>query len=270
MPQGEPAPDQPGGVPDSGGPGGATPGGATPHSGTPGGVTPGGATPGGGGLSGAAPQDGGPATGLQNQPGAQWRPEWGAGPRHGRGGSPVPRQLTRITGRRIVQYIIDSFLAGLIPGILFSLVYNYTHGVVKGLTWLIAVGVWIVIMLWYWVARPRGHNGQTFGMQWLGIRVVSKDDGGPASTGQLATRWIGLIFDSWLLTPIVGFIVILCSRYRQRIGDHMAGTLVVRQHGGYGSATAWNQESFASTADGTGTAGTGGTTRPAASEGTPG
>jgi uncharacterized RDD family membrane protein YckC len=48
---------------------------------------------------------------------------------------------------------------------------------------------------------------------------------------QLFIRWICLIFDaipySWPFTGLVGFVVILCSRHRQRIGDHLARTLVI-------------------------------------------
>ena len=88
----------------------------------------------------------------------------------------------------------------------------------------------MLIGLWYWVIRPHGHNGQTFGMQLLGLRVISKN-GGPASMAQLFIRWICLIFDAipytWPFTGLVGYIVILCSRNRQRIGDHLARTLVI-------------------------------------------
>ena len=48
---------------------------------------------------------------------------------------------------------------------------------------------------------------------------------------QLTIRWICLIFDAipytWPFTGLLGFIVILCSRDRQRIGDHLARTLVI-------------------------------------------
>jgi uncharacterized RDD family membrane protein YckC len=133
---------------------------------------------------------------------------------------------TRVTGRRVIQYIIDSFLAGIVPGIAFWL-FDRGHGVWHSLGWLFSVLIWVVVMIWYWVVRPTQSNGQTFAMKWMGLRVISKLDGGPASMTQMFVRWIGLIFDSWLLTPLVGYITILCSRYRQRIGDHMAKTLVV-------------------------------------------
>jgi uncharacterized RDD family membrane protein YckC len=186
-----------------------------------------------------------PATGTQGAPPPEWRQEWGTGPAGARpagagpqgptGLSPVPEQETRVTGRRFFQFIIDGILAGIIPSLVFWLVHSYTHGVVKGLAWLIAAAVWVVIMLWYWVIRPYGANGQTFGMQWLGIRIVGKD-GGPANMTQLFIRWLLLIPDhaSGILA-IADWIVILCSRYRQRVGDHVAKTLVVRADSGFGS-----------------------------------
>jgi uncharacterized RDD family membrane protein YckC len=99
--------------------------------------------------------------------------------------------------------------------------------IIGGLVYFV---LFVVIGLWYWVIRPYSHNGQTFAMKWFGLRVISKN-GGPATSTQLFIRWIGLIFDSapwmWPFVGLLGLIVMLCSRYRQRIGDHMARTLVV-------------------------------------------
>jgi uncharacterized RDD family membrane protein YckC len=82
----------------------------------------------------------------------------------------------------------------------------------------------------YWVIFAHKQDGQTLGMKLLGLRVISKG-GGPANMTQLFIRWICLIFDAipytWPFTGLVGFIVILCSRDRQRIGDHLARTLVI-------------------------------------------
>jgi uncharacterized RDD family membrane protein YckC len=139
--------------------------------------------------------------------------------------SPVDLRETRVTGRRVIQFIIDSFLSDIIPGLSFWL-FDRGHGVVHFAGWFISALIWVVVMVWYWVVRPNGHGGQTFAMQWLGLRVISKD-GGPATMVQLFIRWICLIFDAWILTALVGYIVILCSKYRQRIGDHAARTLVV-------------------------------------------
>jgi uncharacterized RDD family membrane protein YckC len=142
----------------------------------------------------------------------------------------VHRDETRVTGRRVVQYLIDSFLVGLIPS-LVSIPFDRSDStIIHIIGGLVAFGLFVLIGLWYWVIRPHSHTGQTFGMQLLGLRVISKE-GGPANLAQLFIRWICLIFDAipytWPFTGLVGFIVILCSRDRQRIGDHLGRTLVI-------------------------------------------
>jgi uncharacterized RDD family membrane protein YckC len=155
-------------------------------------------------------------------------PQWqGQGPQGQGPGSPVgviTEEQTWVTGRRVIQYIVDYVLAGIIPGIAYWL-FDRDRGFLSGLGWLIATAIALAVYYWYWVERPRTHAGQTFGMQLFGLRVISKD-GRPASTAQLFVRGILLIVDT-LFFGLVGLITMLCSRYRQRVGDHAAGTLVV-------------------------------------------
>jgi len=158
----------------------------------------------------------------------------GSEPRGGPGREPgvalVTRPETRVTGRRVVQYLIDAFLVGLIPS-LVSIPFDRSNStaihVVGG---IVAFVVFVVIGIVYWVIFPYRQEGQTLGMKLLGLRIISKG-GGRANMAQLTIRWICLIFDAipytWPFTGLVGFIVILCSRDRQRIGDHLARTLVV-------------------------------------------
>jgi len=174
---------------------------------------------------GTSPYGGGPGQppGESGQPSGQW------GSRPGNAG-PVHRDETRVTGRRVVQYLIDSFLVSLIPS-LVSIPFDRSDSTIIHIVGGIVVFVlFVLIGLWYWAIRPHRHGGQTFGMQLLGLRVISKD-GGPASLAQLFIRWICLIFDAipytWPFTGLVGFIVILSSRNRQRIGDHLGRTLVI-------------------------------------------
>jgi uncharacterized RDD family membrane protein YckC len=142
----------------------------------------------------------------------------------------VHRDETRVTGRRIVQYLIDSFLVQLIPS-LVSIPFDRSGSTVVHIVGgIVAFCLFVLIGLWYWVIRPHLHAGQTFGMQLLGLRVISKE-GGPANLAQLFIRWVCLIFDAipytWPFTGLVGYITILLSRDRQRIGDHLARTLVI-------------------------------------------
>ncbi len=146
------------------------------------------------------------------------------------GTAQVARPETRVTGRRVVQYLIDSFLVGIIPA-LASIPFDRSDSTfVHVLGGIVAFGVFVVVGFLYWVIFTHGQHGQTLGMKLLGLRVISMG-GGPASRGQLTIRWLGLILDAipytWPFTGLLGFIVILCSRNRQRIGDHLARTLVM-------------------------------------------
>jgi uncharacterized RDD family membrane protein YckC len=144
--------------------------------------------------------------------------------------SPVGEVETRVTGRRVVQYLIDAFLVSLLPSLVSIPFDASSRTSIRVLGGIISFVLFVLIGLWYWVIWPHAKNGQTLGMKLLGLRVISKS-GGPATTSQLFVRWICLIFDAipytWPFTGLVGFIVILCSRHRQRIGDHLARTLVI-------------------------------------------
>jgi uncharacterized RDD family membrane protein YckC len=170
--------------------------------------------------------------------------------------SPVNQAETRVTGRRVVQYLIDAFLVSIIPS-LVSIPFDASNStVIHVIGGLVAFVLFVLIGLWYWVIWPYSHKGQTFGMKLLSLRVISKN-GGPASLSQLFIRWICLIFDaipySWPFTGLVGFVVILGSRYRQRIGDHLAKTLVIstgtttgRRGGMYRSPSTGQQQQYES------------------------
>ncbi|HEY2287555.1 MAG TPA: RDD family protein [Streptosporangiaceae bacterium] len=202
--------------------------------------------------SGTGPQAGasGPAGGPQGQPGyeqpgyeqqpgygqpgqAQYgQPQSGpqppaysgGGAMEGRPISPVNEIETRVSGRRIVQYIVDAILSGVVFWLL-SLALNRGHGGLHAVLILVLVLVNIAWYFLYWAYVPFARNGQTIGMSLLGIRVISRD-GGPASLAQLFIRSILLVLFS-PLSLLVGIITMMCSRYRQRVGDHIAKTMVV-------------------------------------------
>ncbi len=165
---------------------------------------------------------------------------WGTEP--GPRAAAVSQAETRVTWRRIFQYWIDAFFVSLIP-YLVSIPFDRSSSTIMHIVGgVLYVVLFALIGLWYWVIWPHSHNGQTFAMKWFGLRVISKH-GGAASMTQLFIRWISLLLDSapwfWPFTGLLGLIVMLSSRYRQRIGDHLARTLVIRpairSYGGEGS-----------------------------------
>ncbi len=186
---------------------------------------------------GAPPQSGAPSQEQYGGTPYGQVPAQPSGPEYGRSpgpAAPVPRADTRVTGRRVVQYLIDAFLVGLIPTLISIPFDNSNSTAVHVAGGIVTFVIFVVISFGYWVVLTHSLDGQTPAMKLLGLRVISKG-GGPANMAQLAIRWICLIFDAipytWPFTGLVGFIVILCSRDRQRIGDHMARTLVIATNG---------------------------------------
>jgi uncharacterized RDD family membrane protein YckC len=148
-----------------------------------------------------------------------------SGAMQGRPISPVNEIETRVTGRRTVQYIIDAIIFGVVAAVISWALDRGTGGVHAFLVFVIVV-LDVILYLLYWAWIPYRQNGQTLGMMPMNIRIISAD-GGAASFLQLAVRSVLLVLFS-PLSLLVGIIVMMCSRYRQRTGDHMARTMVVR------------------------------------------
>jgi uncharacterized RDD family membrane protein YckC len=180
-----------------------------------------------------APSGGVPPVGGSGQPqSAGLTADHSPRTRPGRHPAPVSEAQTRVSGRRVFQYWIDAFLVSIVP-YLVSIPFDASSSTVLHIIGgIVAFVLFLIIGFWYWVIRPRSSNGQTFAMKWFGVRVVSKN-GGPATTVQYFIRWIGLIFDAfpwvWPFTGLLGLFVMVVSRYRQRVGDHMARTLVISE-----------------------------------------
>jgi uncharacterized RDD family membrane protein YckC len=152
--------------------------------------------------------------------------------RSGRRRPPVSEAQTRVSGRRVFQYFIDAFLVSIVPYIVSIPFDASSHTSLHVIGGIVAFVLFLIIGFWYWIIWPKAHNGQTFAMKWFGLRVVSKN-GDPANTAQYFIRWIGLIIDGfpwvWPFTGLLGLFVMVVSRYRQRVGDHMARTLVISE-----------------------------------------
>ncbi len=96
----------------------------------------------------------------------------------------------------------------------------------------IAVVLMFLVIFGYDVAMEVWSSGRSVGKLAAGLRVV-RDDGGPITFMASLIRNVLRIVDGFgLLTFVfcpVGITSILVSRRNQRLGDHAAGALVVRE-----------------------------------------
>jgi uncharacterized RDD family membrane protein YckC len=148
--------------------------------------------------------------------------------------------MTRVTGRRIVATWIDLFLLGVVyrllatplhlpvsiaarsdnagappEGDFASRVFHDWPGL---LTYLGLAALYYVVSEGVW--------GRTVGKWITGIRVVT-DTGGKAGLDRIIGRTVLRPIDA-MGGYLVGWLIAVASVRRQRLGDHAAGTLVVR------------------------------------------
>jgi uncharacterized RDD family membrane protein YckC len=138
-------------------------------------------------------------------------------------------------GSRIVAGIVDYVLVGIVAVILAVLLF---------VPWIIAGALmggfragWIggflgisVIMWVLWLAYFtyfEGTSGQTIGKKFMNIKVV-REDGSKCDFGSALIRNILRIVDSLPFLYILGVILIAATEKRQRLGDMLAKTIVVK------------------------------------------
>ena len=147
--------------------------------------------------------------------------------------------------KRLLAYIIDF---GLLLIFLFSMKYVMYNEFV--LNWDESVGMDILIislpMLLYSLLTELWFNGQTLGKKIMAIRVISLEGGEP-TFGQFILRWVTRFFE-WpfffgyiafstanvmvyiFITGMLGIAVVIIvsvTNKNQRLGDMIAGTVVV-------------------------------------------
>jgi uncharacterized RDD family membrane protein YckC len=158
---------------------------------------------------------------------------------------------TKVVGRRVVAFIIDGLILGVIETALFfafakkdvsvgnganagdTIYGNFrisgTKYSIVGSDFLIYLGILLVIFLIYSCLIP-GLRGWTIGKLIVGIRIVRED-------GRFAGFWRNLVRELlWIVDDfpyfipyLTGFITAMVSSRNQRVGDMVAGTFVVRK-----------------------------------------
>jgi uncharacterized RDD family membrane protein YckC len=97
-------------------------------------------------------------------------------------------------------------------------------GAAIGLTALVAV------IVGYPVVFETLSRGRTLGKLAMGLRTV-RDDGGPIRFRQALVRALLEVVEVWALSGSPALISSLASARGKRLGDHLAGTFVVRERG---------------------------------------
>lgn len=138
-------------------------------------------------------------------------------------------------GSRFLALLLDALLIGVLIVVLVIAAIFLGLGAIATVrsaaagSWALALAVfgYFVVMWGYFLLFEALNGGQTPGKKWTGIRVV-RDDGLPLGWRESALR--NLVRAADILPPpacIVGGLMILFSKTGKRLGDLLAGTIVV-------------------------------------------
>ncbi len=130
---------------------------------------------------------------------------------------PAQAQIQYVgVGPRFLAILIDSIIIGVVAGILSAIFRN--SGLSGGVTGLLTLAYFIVL---------EATQGATLGKMALGLRVT-RTDGAPISWTESIIRNLLRIIDG-LFVYLIGAILIWTSPLKQRLGDRVAKTVVVRR-----------------------------------------
>jgi uncharacterized RDD family membrane protein YckC len=148
----------------------------------------------------------------------------------------VPLEFqTANVGSRILAYVIDMavVVAGIFAGLFaVALLGQATDVVVPD--WVAITIVLVLLPSWwlgYFIAFETLWRGRTPGKAALGLRVVTTE-GAPVRFRHAAIRSLLGIVDIAIASGFFAVMFILLTRDNQRLGDLVAGTLVLRERSG--------------------------------------
>ena len=123
---------------------------------------------------------------------------------------------------RFISFLIDTIVLGVLIGVIGSIlgfsVVSRTAG------WGFGLLSFIIFLAYF--TYLEGSKGQTIGKMVTKIKVVG-EDGGKIDMNQAFTRNILRVIDG-LLAYLIGAILIWRSDKKQRLGDRIAKTVVIK------------------------------------------
>lgn len=137
---------------------------------------------------------------------------------------------------RFVALLIDVIILGIISSILTApftasaVSYDAATGAFTlGATYYALIGVTFLIELLYFTLLL-GLYGKSVGMMLVKIKVVKEESGAKISYGDALVRTILLLIDAipYFIPYLLGAILIWTSDKKQRLGDRVAHTVVVK------------------------------------------
>lgn len=129
-------------------------------------------------------------------------------------------------GHRLGAFLLDQIIfwvSVLLLDFFANKAGNISGHMEEVLFWLVVFPLYV----FYSAVFELFFSGQTPGKRIVQIRVI-RLDGGRVQLDEVLSRWFMRIFDIVLTSGALGALMVLSSKYSQRVGDVLGGTIVVR------------------------------------------
>lgn len=136
-----------------------------------------------------------------------------------------PGRDVEVVGRRVLACLLDCLLVLVASATILLPALALVDGTVWLLAWVLALLLLFCAVYTLYVAPLDGLYGGTLGKRVFGIEVVSVPDGSRPGLPRAALRALTFLATDGLL----GLFVVLRSSTRQRPGDVVTETVVVRR-----------------------------------------
>jgi uncharacterized RDD family membrane protein YckC len=133
-------------------------------------------------------------------------------------------------GERIAGRIFDSLIIGayvLFLFYVFALVFARSKFDSLTALQVLTIVLCLLPIIFYDLLSELIMNGQSVGKRIMKIKVISLD-GGRASFGQYIIRWLFRLVDFTLTNSVCALVCVAASPNKQRVGDMVAGTTLIR------------------------------------------
>ncbi|MEO6329542.1 MAG: RDD family protein, partial [Ginsengibacter sp.] len=130
-------------------------------------------------------------------------------------------------GDRIVGWILDLIILIAYFIVLFAIIgFGGLGGFMKSHIWFVLFFIACPVVF-YDLLSEMFLNGQSLGKKIMGIKIISLN-GEQASFSQYLIRWLFRLVDISLSSGLVALITVAVSEKKQRLGDTVAGTVLIK------------------------------------------
>jgi uncharacterized RDD family membrane protein YckC len=127
-------------------------------------------------------------------------------------------------GIRFISLLIDGIIIAILIGIVWT-IFGFSMMKLGTIPWWWGLIYFIIYVTYFTIME--GHNGQTIGKMITKIKVVREEDGEKIDMARSFKRNILRIIDG-LIGYLVGAVLIWRSAKKQRLGDSIAETVVIK------------------------------------------